>query len=114
MKNDKELQLMDLAAWARSKTHGSPDVETDARRQWFVTPRNQLLEISICELTRDGGTFGGEALVLAGGGTEAAIVAREFSVGDTLPWGRPIVLKTDEKGKPIPCLALVVASYRGD
>lgn len=113
MTNDKELQLTDLAAWARAKMQGPPDVDGPVR-VWFVTPRNEMLQVSICEMRESGQRFRGEALILSGGGTEVAIVAREFLVGDTAPWGRPIDLKTDEKGKPIPVVALVVASYNGD
>lgn len=95
MTNDKELQLIDLAAWARAFiANRAPDVGGEGHRIWFVAPKNEIVNISIQEL-RGSGHFMGEALVLSHGG-----------VGDTIPWGTPVNVDGGS------LLALVVADYR--
>lgn len=128
MTNDKELQLIDLAAWARAFiANRAPDftIGDNYLRRWFVAPRNDFANIYIHEMLADDDDralhdhpYDNSSLILAGGYIEHVDggVYEERKPGDHVTRQahelHRLELYRDDKGQPIPCLSLFYTGPR--
>lgn len=128
MTNDKELQLIDLAAWARVQIAGrAPDFKVGEKYldRRFIIPRNDFANVYLHEMNADDDDralhdhpYDNASLILAGGYLEHVPdgPSIERKPGDFVTRkaedAHRLELYRDGDGKPVTCLSLFLTGPR--